>query len=212
MGKEKNGEMLYWTKEEYLKFREVMKEKPMSYYAFQILYWTGIRCGELLALTPADFDFEKKTMRISKTFQVIRGKELITSPKTEKSNRVIDLPDFLCEEIEDYIAQLYKVGDDMRIFPVTKYYLHHEMDRGSKLAGIKRIRIHDLRHSSCALLISMGYSPLQIAERLGHENATVTTRYAHLYPSIQKQMAQGLNAAFYEGVEEKPADLEPEGE
>ena len=151
-------------------------------------------------------------MRISKTFQVIRGNELITSPKTEKSNRVIDLPDFLCEEIEDYIAQLYKVSDDMRIFPVTKYYLHHEMDRGSKLAGIKRIRIHDLRHSSCALLISMGYSPLQIAERLGHENATVTTRYAHLYPSIQKQMAQGLNAAFYEGVGEKPADLEPEGE
>ena len=212
MGKEKNGEMLYWTKEEYLKFREVMKEKPMSYYAFQILYWTGIRCGELLALTPADFDFEKKTMRISKTFQVIRGKELITSPKTEKSNRVIDLPDFLCEEIEDYIAQLYKVSDDMRIFPVTKYYLHHEMDRGSKLAGIKRIRIHDLRHSSCALLISMGYSPLQIAERLGHENATVTTRYAHLYPSIQKKMAQGLNAAFYEGIEEKPAELEAEGE
>ena len=73
------------------------------------------------------------------------------------------------------------------------------MDRGAKAAGIKRIRIHDLRHSSCALLINLGYSPIQIAERLGHENVTITERYSHLYPSVQRQMAEKLDESFKEG-------------
>ena len=198
MGKAKAGEMLFWTKEEYLKFSDVMKEKPISYYAFQILYWTGIRCGELLALTKVDFDLDKRILRINKTFQVVKGTPMITSPKTEKSNRLIDLPNFLCEEIEDYLAMLYRVDDSSRIFEVTKSYLHHELDRGSKKAGVKRIRLHDLRHSSAALLIDLGYSPVQIAERLGHESITVTERYAHLYPSVQREMASRLDKAFKE--------------
>ena len=60
MGKEKHREMLFWTKEEYLKFADAMMDKPVSFYAFEMLYWCGIREGELLALTPADFDFEKR--------------------------------------------------------------------------------------------------------------------------------------------------------
>lgn len=198
MGKAKAKEMLFWTREEYQKFSEKMKIKPVSYYAFQILYWTGIRCGELLALTRADFDFNNQMLRINKTFQVIKGEEIVTSPKTEKSNRRIDLPEFICDEMQDYLASLYKVDDDSRIFEVTKSYLHHEMDRGSKAAGVKRIRIHDLRHSSCALLIYLGYSPVQIAERLGHESVTITERYSHLYPSVQKDMAKKLDSVFKE--------------
>ena len=123
---------------------------------------------------------------------------MIITPKSEKENRVIDLPDFICEEMEDFFALLYKADPESRIFPFTKYYLHHEMDRGAKSAGVKRIRIHDLRHSSCALLIHLGYSPIQIAERLGHESVTITERYAHLYPSVQRQMAVSLDDAFKE--------------
>ena len=93
---------------------------------------------------------------------------------------------------------LYRVDDSSRIFEVTKSYLHHELDRGSKKAGVKRIRLHDLRHSSAALLIDLGYSPVQIAERLGHESITVTERYAHLYPSVQREMASRLDKAFKE--------------
>lgn len=148
MGKSKSKEMLFWTMDEYLKFSEVMKEKPISYYAFQILYWTGIRCWELLALTRADFDLEKRILSIDKTFQVIKGEKMITSPKTEKSNRKIDLPEFLCDEMQDYFEALYKLDDNSRIFQVTKSYLHHEMDRGSKKSGVKRIRLHNLRHES----------------------------------------------------------------
>ena len=101
--------------------------------------------------------------------------------------------------MQDYFELLYKIDNNSRIFQVTKSYLHHEMDRGSKAAGVKRIRIHDLRHSSCALLINLGYSPVQIADRLGHESITITERYSHLYPSVQRDMANRLDEAFKEG-------------
>lgn len=196
MGKTKANEMLFWTKKEYLAFSEEVKDKPLTYYAFQILYWTGIRSGELLALTREDFDLENKVLDINKTFQVIKGEEVVTSPKTEKSNRKVTLPDFLCDEMEEFFCSIYKLDRHSRLFPITKHYLHHEMDRGSKKAGVKRIRLHDLRHSSCALLINLGYSPIQIAERLGHESVTITERYSHLYPSVQQEMASSLDAAF----------------
>jgi integrase len=202
MGKQHGPEMLFWTKDEYMKFIETMKRKPISYYAFQILYWTGIRCGELLALTRGDFDLEKRTLRINKTYQVVNGEAMTTSPKTEKSNRTIELPQFLCDEMADYFDSIYGLDNTSRIFPVSKSYLHHEMDRGAKEAGVKRIRIHDLRHSSCALLIELGYSPIQIAERLGHETVTITERYSHLYPSVQRMMADRLNDAFLTSEED----------
>ena len=146
MGVEERREMLFWTKEEYLKFADAMMDKPLSYYAFEMLYWCGIREGELLALTPTDFDFEAGTVSISKSYQRLKGKDVITTPKTKKSNRVIKMPKFLCGEMEDYLKMFYSTGANERIFPVSKHYLHHEMDRGAKAAGVKRIRIHDLRH------------------------------------------------------------------
>lgn len=167
MGSEKHKEMLFWTKEEYLKFAEVMMDKPQSYYAFEVLYWCGIREGELLALTPADFDLDKGLLSITKSYQRLKGRDVITDPKTPKSVRVIQMPQFLTDEIRDYLKSLYKVQPDQRIFEVTKSYLHHEMDRGAKEAGVKRIRIHDLRHSHVSLLIEMGFSALAIADRVG---------------------------------------------
>ena len=190
---EEHKEMLFWTKEEYLKFADVMMDKPQSYYAFEMLYWCGIRMGELLALTPKDFDFEKKALTINKSYQRLKGKDVITSPKTVKSNRTIKMPQFLCEEMQDYIGMLYEIGENERIFTITKSYLHHEMDRGAKAAGVKRIRIHDLRHSHISLLIEMGFSALAIAERVGHESIDITYRYAHLFPTKQTEMADKLD-------------------
>ena len=149
--------------------------------------------GELLALTPGDFDFEKQTVSISKSYQRIKGQDVITDPKTAKSNRVIQMPAFLCEEMEDYIKSLYAVAPTDRIFTVTKSYLHREMDRGAKEAGVKRIRIHDLRHSHISLLIDMGFTALAIADRVGHESIDITYRYAHLFPTRQAEMADKLN-------------------
>ena len=146
MGSEERKEMLFWTKAEYQKFADAMMDKPVSYYAFEMLYWCGIREGELLALTPADFDFEAGTVKISKSYQRLHGKDVITTPKTKKSNRTIKMPNFLCDEMKDYLGMLYGIKKKERIFTITKSYLHHEMDRGAKSAGVKRIRIHDLRH------------------------------------------------------------------
>ena len=193
MGKKKNREMLFWTKEEYLKFAEVMMDKPLSYYAFEMLYWCGIREGELLALTPADFDFEKNTVSINKSYQRLNGQDLITTPKTEKSNRIIKMPQFLADEMKDYLKMLYDVGENERMFAITKSYLHREMDRGSKEASVKRIRIHDIRHSHVSHLIDMGFSAIAIADRVGHESIDITYNYAHLFPSKQTEMADKLN-------------------
>lgn len=144
--KESDREMLFWTKEEYLKFADVMMDKPVSFYAFEMLYWCGLRLGEMLALTPADFDFQKETVRINKSYQRFDCRDVITDPKTPKSKRTVKMPTFLAEEIQDYIHSIYGIEDNDRIFQITKSYMHHEMERGCKLANVKRIRIHDLRH------------------------------------------------------------------
>lgn len=193
MGKKKNREMMFWTKEQYLKFAEVMMDKPMSFYAFEMLYWCGIREGELLALPPADFDFQKRTVTISKSYQRISGRDVITTPKTEKSNRTITMPRFLVEEIQEYLAMQYDIGLNDRLFPITKNYLYREMQRGCKETGVKSIRIHDLRHSHISLLIDQGFSVVGIADRVGHESIDITYNYAHLFPSKQTEMADKLN-------------------
>lgn len=193
MGKSRSREMMFWTKEEYLRFSEMMKDKPVSFYAFEILYWTGIREGELLALERGDVNLETRKLSINKSYQRLEGKDYITSPKTEKSNRVIELPEFLCRELEDYFGMLYKPDSNTRLFTFSKSYLHHEMDRGAKAAGVKRIRIHDLRHSHVAHCIELGFSPVAIAERMGHEGINITFNYAHLYPSKQKALAEKLD-------------------
>ena len=192
MGDKDGSNISFWTKEEYLRFADEMMDKPVSYYAFEMLYWCGIREGELLALTPADFNFKNRTVKISKSYQRLHGEDVITSPKTKKSNRTIKMPAFLCDEMQDYLKMLYGIKRKERIFMISKSYLHHEMDRGAKEAGVKRIRIHDLRHSHVSLLINMGFTPVAIADRLGHESIEVTLRYAHLFPSKQTEMIERL--------------------
>ena len=109
------------------------------------------------------------------------------------------MPEFLCDEMQDYLKSLYKVQKNDRIFPVTMNYLHHEMDRGAKESGVKKIRIHDLRHSHISLLIDMGFSAVAIANRVGHESIDITYRYAHMFPSRQTDMAERLNNERKEG-------------
>lgn len=193
MGKEESKDMQFWTQKEYLTFSEAVMDKPMSFYAFEMLYWTGIREGELLALTPADFDFETGTVSINKTYTRIEGRDIITDPKTPKANRMIRMPDFLIDEMKECIRMQFGLSQTDRVFRVTKYFLHHEMDRGVKESGVKRIRIHDLRHSHVSLLIDMGFSAVAIADRVGHESIDITYRYAHMFPSTQDAMARELS-------------------
>ncbi len=186
-------EMLFWTREEFFKFREKIKSKEMSEVIFNLFFYTGMREGELLALTLNDFDFDKKEVSITKNLGRVGKKEVILPPKTKGSKRIITIPEFLCEQVEKFGKKRYDYKPNERLFPVTKYYLHHEMNRGSQLSGVKRIRIHDLRHSHVALLIEMKVSILLISKRLGHDNPNTTLRtYGHLYPNKQREIADSL--------------------
>ncbi len=142
---------------------------------------------------PADFDFEKQTVRINKTYHRMKKQDIITSPKTAKSNRIVVMPEFLCEEMQDYFQMYYSLAQDQRIFPFSKSYLKHEMERGCKATGVPVIRIHDLRHSHVSLLIHMRFTALAIGNRVGHEAEKITYRYAHLFPTVQTEMANKLD-------------------
>ena len=74
----------------------------------------------MLALTPADFNFEKKTLRINKSYQRLEGEDVITDPKTTKSKRTIVMPDFLAIEMEDFIKSIYGIKINDRIFTFQK--------------------------------------------------------------------------------------------
>ena len=194
MGTEERKEMLFWTKDEFQTFIESMKDRPASYTVFMTMYYTGIREGELLALTPSDIDFEKKTLTVNKSYQRLGKEDIITTPKTPKSNRTIPIPDGLCTCLQEYMSHCYGLQKDDRLFPYTKSFLYHEMEYGCKASGVKRIRVHDIRHSHASLLVEMGFSPLLIAERLGHEKVQTTMdTYSHLYPNKQVEVARQLD-------------------
>ncbi|HHU17203.1 MAG TPA: site-specific integrase [Clostridiales bacterium] len=206
MGKKTADSMQFWTVDEFKKFIAAVEDKSTSKVAFELLFWTGMRSGELLALTLNDFDFEAQTVSINKNYARMKDEDLILEPKTPKSKRVITLPPFLCDLVQDYASKLYDYEPDERLFQVTKYYLHHEMDRGCKKSKVKKIRIHDLRHSHASLLIEMGFSPLLISERLGHENIETTLQtYSHLYPNKHSEVAERL-----EKLNEKNLNSEPQ--
>lgn len=193
MGKSRKGEMQIWTQEEYQKFAKVMMDNPIMYYAFETLYWMGIRKGEMMALTKADINLETQQMTIDKTLYVKGSLELVTSPKTEESIRTISIPKFLCNELEEFFSMNYELKDSDRIFPVSRDALKRALENGAKAAGLKRIRIHDLRHSHVSLLIEKGFNAVQIAKRVGHSSTDITFRYAHLFPNAQADMAASLD-------------------
>ena len=136
--------------------------------------------------------FRRVFVSVTKSYQRIRGRDVVTDPKTPKSVRTVAMPGFLADELSDWLKG-HPVAHDERMFPFTKDRMHHEMTRGCKASGVERIRIHDLRHSHVSLLIDMGYSAVAIADRLGHESTDVTFRYAHLFPDKQGEIARALD-------------------
>ena len=142
-------------------------------------------------MMPSDFDFNKNMLRITRSYQRIHGEDVITDPKTAKSIRTIAVPDFVIDEVKEFIA-LEGLRLDERMFKVTKSYLHREMRRGCAASGVKVIRIHDIRRSHVSLLIDLGFSALAIADRMGHEAVDITYRYADLFPNVQADMARAL--------------------
>lgn len=201
MGKNVSGSKGVWTQEDMESFLDAVKDKPEIYYAFMLIYWTGLRVGELLALNIEDIDFEKKTLKVSKSLNRVGSEDIITDPKTEKSKRTIYLPDFVVDAMKEYVNLLYGRTEKDRLFVVTKSHLEKEIKRGAELAGLKPIRIHDLRHSHASLLIEQGVDIATISNRLGHEKVSTTLDiYGHMFDSKAKGVADTLDKLY--GTEE----------
>lgn len=202
IGKSKADAMQIWTLGQFEDFVSY-ERKAATKLAFDILYWSGCREGELLALTKNDFLFngiDEYKLNIDKNYQVVEGVEYILTPKHE-SIRCISVPKFLYEEVVEYTDSLYDYNPDDRIFYFTKSHLLNEMDVVSRVADMKKIRIHDLRHSHASLLIEMGFNILIISQRLGHDNVQTTWEtYAHLYPDKEKMLATQLDVVKIQGL------------
>lgn len=191
----------FWTKDQFDSFIATFDKSDPYYTMFMILYYTGLRKGELLALTPADIDLDNGTISVSKTFRRAKGEDHILPPKTPKSNRTILIPPFLCDIIREYESRLYDMQSDTLIFSYGRWMFAEHLNKHAALAGLDPIRVHDFRHSHASLLIEMGFSALLVAERLGHENVSVTMDvYSHLFPSKQSQVIDRLQNLFEKNV------------
>ena len=191
----KQKSLTFWTKDEFDRFISSFDKRDPYYTAFLILYYCGLRIGEFEALTAQDIDTAAGTININKTYHLIDGKGVITPPKTEKANRTILIPAFLCKCIEQYKAMIYDLQPDEQLFTASHSSYARQLEAHTKAAGVKRIRLHDIRHSHASLLIEMGFSALLVSERLGHENVSTTLNiYSHLFPSKQSEVAQKLDA------------------
>lgn len=192
IGSSTTKKLNFWTLDEYELFISHFTNDPEAFTAFEILYWTGMRQGELLALTPLDIDEARHEIHITKTYTQIDGKDIISTPKTKKSERNVGIPPFLLNEILSYIHSKC-IPPDERMFERTRHYLFFKLRKGCAASGVRQIRTHDIRHSHVSLLINAGFSALDIAERVGHESVSTTLDvYAHLFPDQQQMLIDRL--------------------
>lgn len=201
----------FWTIDEFNRILTASEDDPTAYVSFLLLYYSGIRFGEFLALTPQDFDFSKNTLNIDKSLQRVKKQDVITPPKTEKSIRTIIMPDFVMNEVKNYMSKLYDLKENDRVFPFTKSFINNAMARACKKSGVKRIRIHDIRHSHASYLINLGCAPLLISERLGHEKVQTTlSTYSHLYPNKHQEVVNMMQDHHKSKDIPMPQDLQPD--
>lgn len=198
IGKRKSNNIGYWSTQDLNAFLNCLElpKKQHIYVMVNTLFWTGMRIGELLALTPADIDTAGNTITISKSYRKLKSADLIQAPKTENSQRTIDIPKTITDLLTDYISKV-DAQPNQRIFEYQNAFLGQEMKKICDKHGLKHIRVHDLRHSHASFLINNGFSPLVIKERLGHDKIETTLQtYSHLYPSTKEDVITAISNAI----------------
>lgn len=192
---EPKKEMQFWTLDEFQKFISVV-DNPVYHTFFRFLYISGCRKGEALALTFRDIHSQSNTITINKSVtRKVKGESFkITTPKNFASNRTIEIPVSL---IKDMLALKTNCDDDF-VFGGTRPLADRTTDRAfvsyCSKAGVKKIRLHDFRHSCASLLISQGVSIVAVSKRLGHTNIEQTLNtYSHMMPSDSDKINTILN-------------------
>ncbi|EHV2920766.1 site-specific integrase [Enterococcus faecalis] len=200
-------EINFWTLDEFTTFiSHIDKNKPFLKVFYQFAFFTGMRAGEMIALTWSDIDFYNQTVRINKSAKLINGNYVTTTPKTESSNRYITIntkitsmlkkwqeiqPKLLIDNFQNIDSDKLLVFQYNEKHPSSDYYSKQIKKIIAKNdLNLKPIRLHDFRHSHVALLIHNNEKNTTIKERLGHSSITTTIdTYGHLYPNSQKSMS-----------------------
>ena len=194
-----------WTLEEYEKFSEQLQDKPMFYYIFEVFFWSGIRLGELLGLTKEDVSLEEGTLSVKASYKTQTRK--MGKTKTKNSKRTIYIPQFLVEELAEYMETLYGLSEKDRIFPTSKTTLHKKLKEAAEKAGLKKITIHGFRHSHISMLMDgvSCASVMDISQRAGHKKPSTTMIYTHRYKGKDQMIADELNRLL-KGVRENVSE------
>lgn len=191
IGEQYGDEKDYLTLEEFNQFLAgIDKQQDMpSWVFYNVLFYTGCRMGEAMALYPKDINFKEETISINKTFQIIEGTPYLTTPKTQGSIRCIKIPHFLCDILQSYVNML--PTKNIRIFfSLNGTHLIRVKKKACKITGIKYIKNHEFRHSNITFLISKDVPILEITKQVGHASPDITySVYAHLYPNRDRIIA-----------------------
>ncbi|WP_115595073.1 tyrosine-type recombinase/integrase [Anaerococcus octavius] len=201
-------EKMFWTLEEYQTvYNNIEDIKAKT--AINLLYWSGIRKGELLALTRGKLNLDNKTLLVDRSLQRIKGKNVVTQTKTYES-REISLPDSTIDLLRDYKSKCYNNSDTDYMFNWEKRFIENGISKGLKKCNeeieqynknhddnkplIKRIRVHDLRHSHASYLINHNINIVLISKRLGHKDTSTTLdTYSHFYPTSETNLIELMN-------------------
>lgn len=201
----------FWSVEEFNEFRKLITEDEISYdLFFTIAFFTGMRMGEILALNWYDVNLITSTMNVTKTAYFVNNVNHINSTKTRAGTRLITINNKLTAMLRDWkekqldlLKEFTTDTESLQIIQSTPIAITKNMvDKKfkqilSRNNNLKKIRIHDLRHSHASLLINQGEDYLVVKERLGHASITTTIdTYSHLYPSKQKDLANKLDDIF----------------
>lgn len=201
----------FWSVEEFNEFRKLITEDEISYdLFFTIAFFTGMRMGEILALNWYDVNLIISTIHVTKTAYFVNNVNHINSTKTRAGTRLITINNKLTVMLRDWkekqldlLKEFTTDTESLQIIQSTPIAITKNMvDKKfkqilSRNNNLKKIRIHDLRHSHASLLINQGEDYLVVKERLGHASITTTIdTYSHLYPSKQKDLANKLDDIF----------------
>lgn len=202
--KSKKVKVDFWTLEEFQKVISLLYKgdyyEHYLFICFWLLFTTGLRIGEAAALQWEDIDFESGIISVTKTLYYKSMNEYtFVDPKTSASIRTVVIDKDTIRELKDWMEVQKKVLKDCNFvlsysgIPTSKHTLPRALEKLAGLAGVHRIKIHALRHSHVALLISMGVNPLIVKDRLGHEKIQTTLgTYGHLYPNSNFEVAKML--------------------
>lgn len=195
-------EMLFYTYDEFSNF--IAQEKELKYKVyFEMLYYCGLRKGEANALNWNDIDFENSTVNINKSvcLKIKAEKYRLMSTKTKASVRTLPIPKSLQNDLfllknqyssyTNYSSKWFVFGG---IYPLSDSTVNSHRDKCCKSANVKRIRIHDFRHSCASLLINNGANINLVSKYLGHSNITTTLNvYTHMYKNQFNDIVKVIN-------------------